>query len=128
MQPSTPLLISLAIAAAFGLIGGSSIHWLPPTAAWNVYVAALLWTVIGSVGTAIVRATTERLRYRDWQHGARLAFGQTLPHGAAFLGCALLAGAPARLSVVSVVALGVLPLTALLFVMLPLSSPFHRDR
>ena len=128
MMPSRPLLVSLAVAAVLGLIGGSSVHWLPPVAAWNVYVAAVLWMAIGCAGTAIVRATAERLRRYDWRHAARLAFGQTLPHGTLFLSCALLAGAPLRLGVLSVVAIGILPLALLLLVMLSLRSPFEQER
>ncbi len=128
MRPSAPWLVSLAVAAGFGLAGGSSVHWLPPAAAWNIFVAAVLWTAIGCSGTAIVRATTERLRRHDWLHGARLALGQTLPHAFAFLGCAVVAGAPLRVGAVSAVLIGLLPPALLLLIVLPLSSPFRQDR
>jgi hypothetical protein len=127
VRPSSPWLVSLAVAAGFGLAGGSSVHWLPPATAWNVFVAAILWTAIGCSGTAIVRATTERLRRNDWRHGARLAFGQTLPHALVFLSVAVPAGAPLRLSSVSAVLIGLLPPALLLLILLPLSSPFRRD-
>lgn len=118
-----PLLVSAAVCAVIGLIGGSAFWWA--SRAWSIFIAAFLWALIGTVGTVIGRSAGERLRYGDWRHATRLAPAQTVLPMGGFLGVALLAGAPLNAEQIWLMCGIVLGLTILLWIGLPMTSPFR---
>jgi zinc transporter ZupT len=66
MGIAPPLLVALLVSALLGLIGGSGFYWAGPTSAWNIFVAAFLWTLIASVGTTLGCYVGERLPRGQW--------------------------------------------------------------
>jgi hypothetical protein len=94
---SPALLIPLGVSAALGLIGGGAFRWAGPAQAWNIFIAAFLWTLISAAGTTIGRYAWERLRRGEWRRGLLLAAVQSLPLTTAYLLAAAVASASAGL-------------------------------
>lgn len=82
---SPAFLIPLGVSALLGAIGGSAFSWAGPERAWNIFIAAFLWTLISAAGTTIGRFAGERLRRGQWRRGLWLALVQSLPLTTAFL-------------------------------------------
>lgn len=125
---SRALLIPLAVSTLLGAIAGSAFHWASPGQDWNIFTAAMLWTLLASAGTLIGRYAVERLRRGQWREGLRLAFVQSFPLTTAFLLAAtLVAGQPALLPAVALVAYGSTLAVALAVALLGiLTSPYRR--
>ena len=87
------LLIPLVVSALLGLVGGSAFVWADLSRAWNIFIAAFLWTLISAAGTTIGRYSFERLRRGEWRRGLEIAFVQSLPLTTLFLAVAALASA-----------------------------------
>jgi hypothetical protein len=66
MRITSQLLVALSVSALLGLIGGSAFYWAGPTRAWNIFVAAFLWTLIASAGTTLGCYVGERLPRGQW--------------------------------------------------------------
>jgi hypothetical protein len=99
---SPAFLIPLGVSAVLGLIGGSAFHWAGGRA-WDIFIAAFLWTLISGAGSAIGRFVGERVRRGDWRRGLWLAVAQSFPLTTVFLLAAALAGAePALLTIAPV--------------------------
>lgn len=94
---SPAFLIPLAVSALLGAIGGTAFSWAGPARAWNIFIAAFLWTLISAAGTTIGRYAAERVRRGEWGRGLRLAIVQSFPLTTAFLLVAALASAGAGL-------------------------------
>lgn len=84
LKASPAFLISLAVSALLGLIGGSAFHWAA-SRSWSIFTAAFLWTLIASAGTTIGRFSIERLRRGAWRKGLWLAMVQSFPLTTIFL-------------------------------------------
>lgn len=82
---SPAFLIPLAVSALLGLVGGTAFHWAAPRQAWNIFIAAFLWTLIAAAGTTIGRYAVEQLRRGQWRRGLWLAHVQSFPLTTAFL-------------------------------------------
>ena len=48
MKVSPAFLIPLAVSAALGAVGGSAFLWAAIPRAWDIFVAAFLWTLIAA--------------------------------------------------------------------------------
>lgn len=73
-----PLGVALAVSAVLGAIGGSAFHWAGGRA-WDVFIAAFLWTLIAAAGTALGCYVGERLVRGAWRRGAWIAGLLTFP-------------------------------------------------
>lgn len=128
MSVSPAFLIPLAVSAVLGAIGGSAFRWAAPAQAWNIFIAAFLWTLIAAAGTTIGRYAGERLRRGQWRRGLWLAHLQSFPLTTAFLLVAAAASAGAALSptVVPVLYACTLVVALALAALGVLSSPYPR--
>ncbi len=126
MRVSPAFLIPLAVSVALGAIGGSAFHWAGPLRAWNIFIAAFLWTLIAAAGTTIGRFAGERLRRGRWGRGLWLASAQSFPLTTTFLLVAAAASAGAALGPTVVPVLYSCTLLVALFVgaLGVLTSPF----
>lgn len=82
---SLTFVVSLAVSAVLGVIGGAAFRWTFPEQAWNIFVATFLWTLMSAAGTAIARYSLERVRRGQWRRGLWIAHIQTFPLTTAFL-------------------------------------------
>lgn len=82
---SLTFVVSLAVSAFLGVIGGAAFRWTFPEQAWNIFVATFLWTLMSAAGTAIARCSLERVRRGQWRRGLWIANVQTFPLTTAFL-------------------------------------------
>lgn len=82
---SLTFVVSLAVSAGLGVIGGAAFRWTFPEQAWNIFVATFLWTLMSAAGTAIARYSLERVRRGQWRRGLWIAHIQTFPLTTAFL-------------------------------------------
>ncbi|MCX7791707.1 MAG: hypothetical protein N2378_13785 [Chloroflexaceae bacterium] len=82
---SLTFVVSLAVSATLGVIGGAAFRWTFPEQAWNIFVATFLWTLMAAAGTAIARCSRERVRRGQWRRGLWIANIQTFPLTTAFL-------------------------------------------
>jgi len=89
---SPAFLVALAVSALLGAIGGSAFRWAQPAQAWNLFIAAFLWTLISAAGTTIGRCAGEKLRRGNWRRGLWIAHAQSLPLTTLFLLVATLVG------------------------------------
>jgi hypothetical protein len=79
MTVSPPFLIALLVSAVLGLLGGSGFYWLGPTRAWNIFIAAFLWTLITAAGTTLGRYVGERLPRGRWRRTFWIASVMSFP-------------------------------------------------
>ena len=89
---SPAFLIALAVSATLGALGGSAFRWAPSRQAWDLFIAAFLWTLIAAAGTTIGRCAGEHLRRGSWRRGLWIAHAQSLPLTTLFLLAAALVG------------------------------------
>ncbi|MCS6883635.1 MAG: hypothetical protein RMK84_16700 [Oscillochloridaceae bacterium] len=82
---SLTFVVSLAVSAILGVIGGAAFRWTFPEQAWNIFVATFLWTLMSAAGSAIARCSLERVRRGQWRRGLWIANIQTFPLTTAFL-------------------------------------------
>lgn len=94
---SAAFLIPLGVSAVLGAIGGTAFRWAGPEQAWNIFIAAFLWTLISAAGTTIGRFAGERVRRGQWRRGLWLAHVQSFPLTTIFLLVAALGSAQAAL-------------------------------
>lgn len=85
MSISPAFLIPLGVSAILGAVGGSAFRWALPQQAWNIFIAAFLWTLISAAGTAIARFAGERVRRGQWRRGLWIAHAQSFPLTTMFL-------------------------------------------
>lgn len=76
---SPAFLVALAVSALLGTIGGSAFFWASPGRAWNILIAAFLWTLISAAGTTLGRYVGERLRRGAWRRGLWIAGAMSFP-------------------------------------------------
>ncbi len=128
MSVSPAFLIPLAVSAVLGAIGGSAFRWAAPLQAWNIFIAAFLWTLLAAAGTTIGRFAGERLRRGNWRRGLWLAHLQSFPLTTVFLLAAALGSAGAALgpSVIPVLYACTLVVALALAALGVLTSPFTR--
>ncbi len=98
----TPLhLVAMLISMLLGLVAGSSFLWAAPRQAWSIFLAGFLWTLIVSLGAALLRCQREQLRRGEWLRGVVLGCMMIFPQTTLYmLAVALiLAGVEANVSV-----------------------------
>lgn len=128
MSVSPAFLIPLAVSALLGAIGGSAFRWAGSSVAWNIFIAAFLWTLIAAAGTTIGRFAGERLRRGHWRRGLWLAHLQSFPLTTVFLLVAVVFSAELTLgpAVAPVLYACTLAVALALAILGVLTSPYRR--
>jgi hypothetical protein len=79
LKVSPAFLVALAVSGLLGAIGGSAFLWASSGRAWNILIAAFLWTLISAAGTTLGRYVGERLRRGAWRRGLWIAGAMSFP-------------------------------------------------
>jgi hypothetical protein len=126
MTVSPVFLISLAVSAILGSLGGVAFRMADPIPAWNIFIAAFLWTLIAAAGTTIGRFAGERVRRGNWRRGLWLAHVQSFPLTTVFLLVAASLGGALAPSVIPVLYGCTLVVALVMAAIGVLTSPYTR--
>lgn len=126
-MPISPIfLIALAVSAALGSVSGIAFRLAAPGPAFNIFMAAFLWTLIAAAGTTIGRFAVERVRRGNWRRGLWLAHVQSFPLTTVFMLVAAGLGGALSLTVVPVLYGCTLILALVMAALGVLTSPYIR--